>query len=156
MPANVVDQIIRELQSAAGLYYRLVLVATSLDDGCSVTLREVAQRTGAPLVNLSLELSRLLLDLPRKHRPMRVHRILEEVVGRREGDAVLLDHLELLFDPALAQDPRRLLRQLSRTKTIAVAWPGRIEAGYLVHAEPGHPEYRRYAVEDLRLVVLEV
>ena len=37
---------------------------------------------------------------------------------------MLLDHLEILFDPALEQDPLRLLQGVSRDRTVVAAWPG--------------------------------
>ncbi|HEV2131449.1 MAG TPA: BREX-3 system P-loop-containing protein BrxF, partial [Longimicrobiaceae bacterium] len=117
-------------------------------------LREVAQHTGARLVNVTLKLSRLLIDLPDRQRPHRLAELLEQLIAAAEGDAVLLDHLELLFLPALEQDPLRLLKQLSRGRALAAAWLGWYESGYLVYAEPGHAEYRRDAAHEVVVVEL--
>jgi hypothetical protein len=69
---------------------------------------------------------------------------------------VLLDNLEILFDVSLKLDPLRCLQDLARDTTIVAAWDGTVTAGYLTYATPDHPEYRRYALEDLVVVCPEV
>ena len=64
------------------------------------------------------------------------------------ADVVALDNIELLFDPALHQDPLVCLQGLSRNKTLIAAWGGNYVGGVLTYAEPGHPEYRRYERPD--------
>lgn len=151
MAASAADRILDELPRITARSAPLLLVAPGEAER-SATLREVAARTGAPLLNLSLTLSRLLLELPIRERSLRISPLLEELLRAAEGDLVLLDHLELLFEPSLAQDPLRLLQQLSRSRTLVAAWPGRIEEGELVYAEPGHPEHRRYPLADVHVL----
>ena len=109
----------------------------------------------AGVVNINMELSRRLLDLTERQRALQLQRVLDQVVAQREGDVVLLDNIEILFDVGLRQDPLRLLRGLSRNRTIVVTWGGSIEDGHLVYAEPHHPEYRRYAAGDLLVANIE-
>jgi hypothetical protein len=67
-------------------------------------------------------------------------------------DIVLLNHIHLLFEPTLQQDPLRLLQNLSRRKTIVVIWEGELQGPHLVYAAPEHPEYRRYPARELVMV----
>ena len=90
--------------------------------GKTAALRDLAEWTGAPLINVGVDLSRCLLDLTGWQRPIRVAPLLEQVAAETEGDVVLLDNIELLFDAALHQDPIRLLRGLSRSRTVVAAW----------------------------------
>ncbi len=154
MAAGTVDAILQELRHAATLYHRLVLLVAPPGGGKTRALTELARRTGARLVSVNLELSRLLIELPDRQRPHRLPQLLVQLIAEGGGDTVLLDHLELLFHPSLEQDPLRLLQQLSRSRTLAAAWPGRHEAGYLVYAEPGHPEYHRYDAQETSVVEL--
>lgn len=154
MSAGPTDRILEALRRAATLYHRLVLLTAPPGGGKTSALREVARHTGARLVNVNLELSRLLIDLPGRQRPHRLAELLEQLIAGAGGDVVLLDHLELLFQPTLEQDPLRLLKQLSRGRTLAAAWPGRYESGYLEYAEPGHAEYRRDAAHEVVVVEL--
>jgi hypothetical protein len=65
---------------------------------------------------------------------------------------VLLDNIEILFDPSLKQDPLRLLQGLSRNKTIIAAWNGSFVNGYITYAKPDHSEYRRYPAINILII----
>lgn len=146
------ERITGSLEQAAALYNRLVLVVGPAGTGKTTALREVAQAKGLPLVNVNLELSRRLLDLTEKQRALRCAQILGEIVDQADDQTVLLDNLEVLFDPSLRQDPLRLLQRLSRNRTVVATWNGEIEGAYLTYAKPGHPEHRRYQVSDFIVV----
>ena len=86
---------------------------------------------------------------------MRVAHLLERIATETEGDVVLLDNIELLFDVALHQDPLRVLRSLSRSRTVVAAWNGSTEKGHILYAEPEHPEYRRCPVDGVLVIDAE-
>ena len=146
------ERVIEEIGHARSLYHRLVLVVGEAGAGKTAALRAAAERTGAPLVNVNLELSRRLLDLTERQRALRVRPILDRIVAERGSDVVLLDNLELLFDAALRQHPLRLLQDLSRSRVVAAAWNGSLEGGHVRHAVPGHPEHRRYPLDGVLAV----
>ena len=144
MPQALAERVMARIDGAEALYHRLILVAAPDGAGKTAALRAVAAGTGAPLVNLNLELSRRLLDLTERERSLRLPDLLDEVVGR-DAPLVLLDNIELLFDAAFQHDPLRLLQGVSRNRTIVAAWNGTLENGYLTYAVPDHPEFRRYS-----------
>src|SRR6266849_1014080 len=127
------NQVMLQLEQAAGLYYRLMLMVAPRGAGKTVALQEVAARTGALAINVNLALSQ---------------RMLEEITGQTDRELVVLDNLEMLFEVALKLDPLRLLQGLARQRTVVAAWNGSIEGDYMTYAVPGHPEYRRYPVRD--------
>ncbi len=96
-----------------------------------------------------------MLDLTERQWVMQAPHLLEDILQKAEKDIVILDNLELLFDPVLKQDPLRLLQGLSRKRTIVAAWNGITKNDSLIYAEPGHPEYRRYPLHDLIIEILE-
>ena len=147
MPEALSDKVLAQIDGAAALYHRLILVTAPSQAGKTEALRQIADSTGARLVNLNLELSRRMLDLTERERALRMPDLLDEVVGR-DDSLVLLDNIELLFDAALRQDPLRLLQGVSRNRTIVAAWNGTLENGYLTYATPEHPEHRRYSRDD--------
>lgn len=149
---HFVDQIIHKLEHAAELYHRLILVVAPAGTGKTPALQAVGERTGAPMVNINLELSRRLLDLTERQRAIKIPRLMNEVVAQTGGDVVLLDNLEILFDISLKQDPLRLLQSLSRNRTVVAAWNGAITKGMMTYAVPEHPEYRKYPVSDFLVV----
>lgn len=155
MPQQLAEKILARIPDTAGLYNRLLLVVAPSGAGKTPALREVAESTGYPLINLNLELSRLLLDLTERQRCLQVPTLLDEIMEARPGEGAILDNIEILFDVGLKQDPLRCLQGLSRNRTVVVAWNGSCAAGdgrQLTYAEPDHPEYRRYPAGDLLVV----
>ena len=149
MAESLADQIMRRLELAAELYHRLLLVAAPAGAGKTAALQQVRNRTGAPLVNVNLELSRRMLELTARRRALHPPRLLRGIIDNISGEAVLLDNMEILFDAGLQQDPLRLLQGLSRNKTVVAAWNGAAAKGFLTYAAPAHPEYRRYPSRGL-------
>ena len=149
-----VEQLLPHVQER---YHGLLLVVAPAGGGKSEALRGVAERTGAPLVNLNLELSRRLLELTERQRKLQTSRLVGELVAEAAGakGVVLLDNTEILFDRSLSIDPLRLLEDVSRNWTLVVAWRGYVDGAHLEYARPGHPEYRRYPAGDLVIVAAD-
>ncbi len=171
MAEPLADQIMRKVKQAAELYHRLMLVVAPAGAGKTTALLDIQDRTGAPLVNVNLELSRRMLDLTERQRALQLPRLLRDLVSKSEGEMILLDNIEILFDVGLKQDPLRLLQGLSRNKTVVAAWNGKIISDewnvlsderksvnsllitqssslHITYAAPAHPEYRRYPMRD--------
>jgi hypothetical protein len=145
-------RIMRLIPQAMHMYHRLVLVVAPLGAGKTAALREVAQQTGYNYINVNLELSRCMLELTQRQRQLQVPRLLRDIIRTAHEQAVLLDNLEILFDTSLKLDPLRCLQDVARDRTVVAAWNGTVSAGHLTYANPDHPEYRRYALEDLVIV----
>ena len=152
-PDQTENAIVAGIRQAAQLYNQLLLVVAPIGTGKSDALAAVSEHTAAPLVNVGLELSRRMLEFTAHQRPLQVRPLLDQLVEAAGGsDIVLLDRIELLFQPDLQQDPLRLLQGLSRDRTVVAAWTGTLDGGTLHYAVPGHPEHRRYAAEGLLIV----
>ena len=156
MAEPLADKIMRKVKQLDELYHRLMLVVAPSGAGKTTALLDVRDRTGAPLINVNLEISRLMLDLTQRQRALQLPRLLQEIVDQDAGEMSLLDNTELLFDLGLKQDPFRLLQGLSRNKTVVASWNGAIIGGFLTYAEPAHPEFKRYPVHDFLVVSPEV
>lgn len=156
MAEPLADQIMRKVKQAAELYHRLMLVVAPAGAGKTTALQDVRDRTGAPLVNVNLELSRRMLELTERQRALQLLRLLREIVGNGGDEMILLDNIEVIFDVGLKQDPLRLLQGLSRNKTVVAAWNGTIIEDSLTYATPAHPEYRRYPMRDFLVASTEL
>lgn len=156
MSEPLADQVVRKIKQADELYHRLMLVVAPAGAGKTTALQDVQERVGAPLVNVNLDLSRRMLDLTKRQRALQLPRLLREIINHAAGEVVLLDNIELLFDVSLKQDPLRLLKGLSRNKTVVAAWNGSIDGDHMIYAIPDHPEYRRYMVHDFLVASPEV
>lgn len=152
MTDPVVERLAVAVSSARSLYHRLVLVVGPVGSGKTAALRQLADSLGLPLVNLNLELSQELLDVPKGERRLAAPRLLKELVERVPGETVLLDNTEILFAPDLQLDPLRALQQLSRDRTVVASWGGLVSSDRLTYAEPSHPEFRDYPAQGLVVV----
>lgn len=155
MAEPLTDQIMSGISQAAKNYHRLLAVVAPAGEGKTAALQEVHVRTGAPLVNINLNLSRLMLDLTERQRALSLPRLMGEVLEGIEADVALLDNIEILFDVSLRQDPLRLLQNLSRSKTLVVAWSGSARDGRIHYATPGHREHKQYPIRDFLVVIPE-
>jgi hypothetical protein len=154
MAKTIHDQIKRSLQSAEGLYHRLVLLVGETGSGKTGVLRDIAEEFGTSVINVNLALSSELLELTAKQRSLRLPGILDRIADQSHAP-VVLDNLEILFDKDLQQDPLRLLQGISRNRAVVASWSGASAGGRLLYAETGHPEYRSYASVDVLIVNME-
>ena len=156
MKSPIVDNILHKIKQVSGLYYRLIIVVATSGSGKTAILRQVHNQTDLPIINVNIELSRRMLDLPERQRILQLNKLISEIIDKHKCEAVLLDNVELLFDVSLKQDPLRLLRNISRRKTIITTWNGTIKNNYLIYAKPDHPEYKRYPINNLIIICPEV
>lgn len=154
MAEPIHEKIKRSLQTAEGLYHRLVLLVGETDSGKTGVLRDIAEEFGSSVVNVNLALSGELLELTAKQRSLRLPCILDQIADQAQSP-VVLDNLEILFDKDLQQDPLRLLQSISRNRAVVASWNGIVNSGRLLYAETGHPEYRSYDSVDALIVGMD-
>ena len=154
MAEPIHEKIKRSLQSAEGLYHRLVLLVGETGSGKTSVLRDVAEEFGTSVINVNLGLSGELLELSAKQRSLRLPGILDQIADKAHAP-VVLDNLEILFDKDLKQDPLRLLQGISRNRAVVASWNGTSTGGRLLYAETGHPEYRSYDSVDALIVCMD-
>jgi hypothetical protein len=154
MAEPIQGKIKRFLQTAEGLYYRLVLLVGETGSGKTDVLRDVADDFGTSVININLALSSELLELTAKQRSLRLPGILDQIADQAQSP-VVLDNLEILFDKDLKQDPLRLLQGISRNRAVVASWNGTATGGKLLYAETAHPEYHSYDSVDALIVEME-
>ena len=153
-PSARLEQIAGILSTLPTQYHRLLLIVGPIGSGKTPILKALCQQQHVPYLNVNLALSQRLLDLTDKERPLRVRRLLADVIDEQAADIIALDNLELLFDPTLHQDPLVCLQALSRNRTLVAACGGNYEGGVLTSPEPGPPAYRRYDRPEALIVTV--
>lgn len=151
MAGQLQNRIKESLQASEGLYNRLVLLVGEAGSGKTGILQDVAGELNTSVVNVNLAISSQLLELTTKQRPLKLPRVLGQIVDNANSP-VVLDNLEILFDKSLKQDPLRLLQSISRNRSVVASWNGTVTGGMLFYAEPGHPEHWRYESVDALIV----
>ncbi|GGA50451.1 ATPase AAA [Kroppenstedtia guangzhouensis] len=121
--------------------HRLIFLVHTEEKKQSLT--ELLKQLDAVHMNLSLLLSERLKEHPLNKRPLKVGRMVSEIVHQTESETLCFDQIELIFHPDLQQDPLRLFESVSGNKTILVCWPGEYDGNALSYAQPGHPEYMK-------------
>lgn len=154
MGGFVHQQIQDAVQTAEGLYHRLVLLVGKTGSGKTSVLRDVAEGYGTTVININLALSSELLELTAKKRSLQLPELLGDIVDKALSP-VVLDNLEILFDKDLKQDPLRLMQGISRNRTIVASWNGTMTSERLLYAESGHTEYRSYDSVDVLIVRMD-
>ena len=134
------------------LYSRLVLAVGPAMSGKSDLLRILADRLAAKVVNVNLELSKRMLDRTVRRRSLEMSQFFFDIINSSGTAPVLLDNIEILFEPTLAQDPIKLLKSIARNRTVMAAWTGGVSDGFLSYAEPSHPEYYRKPVDGFLVI----
>ena len=147
-----VESIAQTVAGLAGAYERLALVVGEAGSGRSTAVAAAAEQHAWALVNVGLSLSERLLDVAPPHRAAKVSGLLTDLIAEGESSVVLLDDIEVLFEPSLQLDPLGLLRDLARYTTLVVVWPGEANSDSLTYATPSHPEHRQYSAAHLPLI----
>lgn len=144
----------KAIEQAEGQYFRLIILTGPPGSGKTSILRWLAERNGCEIVNVNLELSKRMLELPRVHRPRVAEKVLKNLIAESTKQVLVLDNIEILFDTALQLEPLRLLQISSRNRTLVVSWSGNYQHSTLTYAQPGHPEFAQFKqVEGIVITV---
>ena len=146
------EKLIREI---GDLNSHLILLAGPSRGGKTRLLRQLGARLNIEPLNVSLELGRRLAVTPNTKRGFLAGERLREIADQeRTEDPLLLDNLELLFEPSLQINPLELLKRLAHAKRVVAVWPGELRNNRLTYADMGHPEHQDVSRDGL--VVLDL
>ena len=151
MPSSIQENLSEAIGIAKNQYHKLVMLVEDDDKKRTQFISDFARSYGVDVINLNLHLSTRLLEKSAKERASALLEELRNTIDT-DGTVVVLNHCEVLFDKALMNDPLKLLENISRNRTILVAWPGSCRDGNLIYATPGHPEYRCYVAPEILII----
>ncbi|MCK5600986.1 BREX-3 system P-loop-containing protein BrxF [Candidatus Pacearchaeota archaeon] len=130
--------------NATDVREKYVIVCKNFKNKHQLDFMHIAKLLNASYSNINLELSRILLDVPKKKIPFKANRCLEDIINSSKKNIILLDRIEILFDPLISIDPLYFIESNSKQVTLIVNWPGEYNSKILFYANPGHPEYKSY------------
>jgi len=151
---SIVTQVLDTIRQAPNQYFKLVIIVAPSGGGKTKVLQDVSKEIKTSLINVNLELSRLMLDFTPQQRMLQLPRLLNEIVTKFNSDVVLLDNIELLFDVSLKLNPLALLKKISRNRPVISSWNGTVEDNHLKYARQGHLEYGSYDLDDIIVINL--
>ena len=143
------------LHVVSDLNSKLILLVGPSRSGKTQLLRQLGAKINIEPLNVGMELGRRLAATPNNKRGFSAGELLREIADKeRTEDPLLLDNLELLFEPGLQINPLDLVRRLAHSKRVVAVWPGELRGDRLVYADMSHPEHRDYSRDGV--VVLEI
>ena len=152
---HLVERLERLIGEINDLNSKLILLVGQSRSGKTQLLRQVGAKLNIEPLNIGLELGRRLAATPNSKRGFSAGELLREIADTERTDRpLLLDNLELLFEPSLQINPLDLVRRLAHSKRIVAVWPGELRGDRLVYADMSHPEHRDYSRDGV--VVLEI
>lgn len=136
------------------LHSRLILLIGPPRGGKTALLKSFGERAGVVPLNIGSELGRRLMSIPQRQRHLQAGNVLRELADlHAPGDLLLIDNIELLFDPALQLSPLDLLKRLAHARKVVAVWPGEWrkegEKSRLTYADMGHTEQQDYATDGV-------
>ncbi|MFU7369524.1 BREX-3 system P-loop-containing protein BrxF [Pseudomonas aeruginosa] len=142
------DTLARLVEEIRTLQSKLILLAGN--GSKTLLLDALAQRLNAEPFNLGVKLGHRLAATPVSERGFSVTELLRDITGSVHGDApLLLDNLEVLFEPSLKINPLDLIKRLAHARRVVAVWPGEVRDDRLVYAGIGHPEHRDYTRDGI-------
>ena len=134
---------------------KLILLVGPSRSGKTQLLRQLGAKLNLEPLNVGMQLGRRLAATPNNKRGFSAGELLREIADKkRTEDPLLLDNLEVLFEPSLQVNPLDLIKRLAHFKRVVAVWPGELRGDRLVYADLTHPEHRDYSREGL--VVIEI
>ncbi|MGV8691013.1 BREX-3 system P-loop-containing protein BrxF [Pseudomonas aeruginosa] len=146
----MLEQLEQRINEVGALQTKLVLLVGRPGSGKSALIGALAQQRGAQVMSVGAALGRRLAVMSQRQRSLQANVVLRDLADEHaDGDLLLLDNLELLFDRPLKLDPLDLLKRHAHGRRVVAVWPGELREGRLVYAEMGHPEYQDYGLDGL-------
>ena len=133
----------RLIGEVGDLQSKLILLVGS--SGKTRLLRALARRLNTAPLNVGMKLGRRLAATAVSDRGFSTNESLREIVDDVRNDVpLLLDNLEVLFDPSLKINPFNVIKLLAHSRLVIATWPGELRNDRLMYAGMGHPEHRNY------------
>lgn len=138
------DKLERLVGEIGDLQSKLILLVGNA--GKTRLLRTLAERLNVAPFNVGVKLGHRLAATPASARGFSANELLREITDSALGDApLLLDNIEVLFEPSLKINPLDLVKRLAHSRRVVAVWPGEMRDDRLVYASTGHPEHRDYS-----------
>lgn len=137
------DALERLVAEIGDLQSKLLLLAGN--GGKTRLLRALAQRLNTAPFNVGANLAHRLAATPSSERGFSTYELLRAITDSASADApLLLDNLEVLFEPSLKISPLDLIKRLAHSRRVVAVWPGEMRGDRLAYASIEHPDHRNY------------
>ena len=146
----MLEKLAQLVDEVGALHSKLILLIGRPGSGKTALLAALANQRDMKVMNVGATVGSRLAAIPQRQRALQANVILRELADDyANGDLLLLDNIELLFDQTLKLDPLDLLKRHAHSRRVVAVWPGELVDGRLSYAQMGHPEYQDYGLDGL-------
>jgi len=140
---HLVEEVCQAVATVRHAHFRLVWVVGRTSRERSRLLDALALHLGCPSLKIGRSLSASLLELSPRLRAASAEDTFLDLLLGAASDILCLDHLEVLFDPALRLSAVDLIQNASRRFVLVASWPGEIDGQGLSFGPADHPAHVR-------------
>jgi hypothetical protein len=160
MPNQHLQTLIEAIAASVHDRHKLILVLGGFGTGKTQLLRAAADEVEGTYVNLNLQLTERLLQLPRSRYAdgVTVHQALDMLCDELSpaGRPLLVDNVELLFSPELGKvNPVDTFKRISRQRPVVLALPARRDGNYAEYSTVGRQDYLRMEIGEYVIIDVE-
>lgn len=146
----MIKKLERLVDEIAAVHSKLILLIGAPRSGKTALLATLAKNRQVTPLNIGSALGKKLAAIPHKQRHLEAGMLLRNLTEHyANGDLLLIDNIELLFDRTLQLDPLDLLKRHAHSRRVIAVWPGELRDGRLTYADIGHPEHQDYSLDGL-------
>ena len=116
-------------------------------------VRKRIDSAGYQEVQINMELSKRLLNIPRDDRPKLVEKTLKSMFNYHVP--IFVTNFEMLFDPRYEIDILRFFCEKARIINVAIKWPGKLIDGKLTYANPEDPDYHEFDCNAYQIRIVQ-
>ena len=150
--SRLFEKLREALESIEQSYYKLVIIVGLGESDKQAIIKVASQTFNFLTYNINLELSSQLLELSIKQRALKLCYLMLDIVNI-STKGIILDKIDLLFERSLQNDSLAILKSISKDRVVVVFWDGSVIDNRLIYANPNHPEYKSYEIDDF--IVME-
>ncbi|NMA94941.1 MAG: BREX-3 system P-loop-containing protein BrxF [Clostridiales bacterium] len=143
-----VDATLIELENLWSIYNHYSAIATIDTNIVIEYFREYTY------ISLGAMLSHKLLQYDRDLRKKHVIEELDGIFCILDSQRLLIDDIDILFNPTYDIDILGYFVKLGRNRRIIVNWPGEYSSGYLIYALPGYEDYKIYRTKNYNVICI--
>lgn len=106
-------------------------------------------------LSLGETLSLALLKYEKTNRGKNVIGELDKIFYNLNSKKVIVDNIDILFNPEYNIDILGYFIQIARNKKIIIIWPGEYISGSLIYASPEHKDYKKYLINNYDVIFVK-
>lgn len=148
------EELLESLKRLDFNYYKLILIVNNDSSKLTEFLISFSQENKIKYINLNLELSKKLVEIPIVERWKFINKAIKEIVIDNQFETIILDNIDILFEEHLKIDPILEIKNISKYKKLIVSFNGRVEDKYIIYSIPSEKEYKKYKINEMDFIIL--